>query len=277
MRSAEHERPGEPGDERRVRDAHRDHGRDQALAEQGDRHDRDQQRREGEQDVEDPAEHGVDPAAAPAGQRGRAGCRATVETITTTSGPSRAVRAPKIRRLRVSRPSASAPSQCAGLGDGVDRGEVDVVGVVRRDAAGRRPRPADHDEHEDRDADRSSRRAGRLGIRPMPGAPPRPWWGLSSGTGSSCRSRVDPRVRGCRRSALTTTKAVTTSSTIACTTGKSSRSTDCTSSEPMPGEPEGRLDDRARDEQARDEQAADREDRADRVAQHVPADDGGRG
>ena len=37
--------------------------------------------------------------------------------------------------------------------------------------------------------------------------------------------------------AFTTTKANTTKSTIACTTGKSSRSTDCTSSEPMPARP----------------------------------------
>ena len=37
--------------------------------------------------------------------------------------------------------------------------------------------------------------------------------------------------------AFTTTNANTTNSTIACTTGKSSRSTDCTSSEPMPASP----------------------------------------
>ena len=50
-----------------------------------------------------------------------------VDETTTISGPSSAVRAPKINRLNRSRPSASVPSQCAAW---VRRNgtEVDLVG-----------------------------------------------------------------------------------------------------------------------------------------------------
>ena len=82
------ERPRESRDERRVGDAHRDDRRHEPLAEQRDRHDRDEQRGEREEDVEDAAERRVDPAAAPSGERGRAGCRGRSRRRPPAAGPA---------------------------------------------------------------------------------------------------------------------------------------------------------------------------------------------
>ena len=102
---------GEPGEDRDVGDADRDHRRHRRAAVGGGEHDRDQHGGERVDDVGGAHRRLVDRAAALGGEQRRAARRSAPRSRPRRRPTSSVVRAPTMSWLRMSRPNWSAPSR----------------------------------------------------------------------------------------------------------------------------------------------------------------------